>query len=150
MNVRTIIKSASTSGNRKSWLKLVTGVDLSKGNGFAFEGDFLKEGIEIEIPVGAIVIEKEPTGSVKNSSHTWNIYRVSPIQIQDVRNPNLEFLEEFKESNFLSFRDYVAGLLAGAQASEDIQGAQLEAAIAAYNALADSDKVRFREAIAPS
>jgi hypothetical protein len=147
MEIRTIIRPATTSGNRKSWLKIVTRVDTSKTNGYAFEGEFLKEGIEIEVPVGAIVIEKEPTGSVKNSSHTWNVYRISPIQIQEVRNPSLEFLEDFKESNFLSFRDYVAGLLAGAQADKDIQGAQLGAAIAAFEALSQEDKKAFLKAI---
>jgi hypothetical protein len=41
----------------KHWAKLVTAVDASKTNGYAFAGDFLSVGAEHMIPVGSIVVE---------------------------------------------------------------------------------------------
>jgi hypothetical protein len=41
----------------KHWAKLVTGVDTSKTNGYAFQGDFLKVEAEHKLPVGSIVVE---------------------------------------------------------------------------------------------
>lgn len=41
----------------KHWAKLVTGVDTTKTNGFAFQGDFLKVEAEHKLPVGSIVVE---------------------------------------------------------------------------------------------
>jgi hypothetical protein len=110
--VRAKFKCTTASGNERSWLKLVTAVDITKKDGFAFSGEFLPLGKETDVPVGAIVVEKEPINSVKNRAYIANVYQVVLEPIDDVRNPNLEFLTEFKwRGDFLSFRDYVAELL---------------------------------------
>jgi hypothetical protein len=41
----------------KHWAKLVTGVDTSKTNGYAFSGEFLNINAEHKVPVGSIVVE---------------------------------------------------------------------------------------------
>lgn len=44
-------------GKYKHWAKLVTGVDTTKTNGYAFEGEFLNINAEHKIPVGSIIAE---------------------------------------------------------------------------------------------
>ena len=44
-------------GKYKHWSKLVTSVDTSKTNGYAFGGDFLTVTAEHKLPVGSVVVE---------------------------------------------------------------------------------------------
>lgn len=41
----------------KHWAKLITSVDMSKTNGFAFDGEFLDVNSEHKIDVGSLVVE---------------------------------------------------------------------------------------------
>jgi hypothetical protein len=75
MKVTVNIKLSYASGSRKSWWKHVTSVDASKKGGYAFEGDFLHEG-ECEIPIGAVLLEVAPGGSVKNPSSYGQLFSV--------------------------------------------------------------------------
>lgn len=59
------IAKSTASGRRESWLKHVVSVDATQRGGYAYDGEFLNTG-EQELPVGAIVIECIPRGSVKN------------------------------------------------------------------------------------
>ena len=76
----------------KRWAKLVTAVDTSKTNGYAFAGDFLRVEAEHKIPVGSIVIEVCDTkitayqitpdgpvkfGSANTSSMSWLIEEIA-------------------------------------------------------------------------
>ena len=99
--VRIEVKNTSASGNRESWLKLVTKVDTTKQSGYAFEGTFLKEGVR-EVPAWSILVSKIPTGSVKNG---FNIALVEYVDDEGERH-------ELKnggnwEANFLAIRDAV-------------------------------------------
>lgn len=69
------IKTEYTSGNRKSWWKLVTGIDSSQRGGYAFEGDFLSEG-EHELPQGSLLLHVTHGGSVKNGCQYGNLFTV--------------------------------------------------------------------------
>lgn len=110
--IRTTVKAATASGGRTSWFKMVTAVDLSKTNGYAFEGDFVKIGVEVEVELGAILIEKEPCGSVKNPHNEGNIWRVVEDETDNGRGHHLELVESWSwEKSFLSFRDAVAKAL---------------------------------------
>lgn len=73
--VRIAIKAPFGSGGRRGWIKLVTGVNVSAGNGYALEGSLLADK-EHNIPVGSILLEQCPTGSVKSPSQTAYAYRV--------------------------------------------------------------------------
>jgi hypothetical protein len=113
--VRFNVTTSAASGGRTGWMKHVTSVDLAKKDGYAFGGRFLNENEQYELPVGSIVIEKEPTGSVKNGSWEANIWRVvATPQIRGdgspTANPHLELVNYYKSwsKNFLDFRDEVA------------------------------------------
>jgi hypothetical protein len=102
--VRTTLPHITASGSRRGWYKLVTSVDTTKSNGYAFEGDFLKSGVELDLPMGSVIISKNPTGSVKNGGYDGYIYVVDSTE--------LGYDEKFDwDRNFLSFRDAVAGYL---------------------------------------
>jgi len=65
--VRIRPEVAHESGQRRGWVKQVTHVDTSSKNGYAFEGQFLGEGKETELPVGALLLHVDPAGSVNRS-----------------------------------------------------------------------------------
>lgn len=101
---RISIENPVGSGRRQGWWKRVINVDTSKSNGYAFDGNFLGEG-EHDLPVGSILINKSPTGSVKRGSNEGNCYRVGET--------DLEFIGSFDwHDHFLSFRDLVSDALA--------------------------------------
>lgn len=117
--IRTTVTNVRASGGRISWLKTISSVDKAKKNGYAFEGDFISLDQEVELEIGAIVIEKEPQGSVKNGRFDGNIYRVVGSPIEGQRNPCLELITYFDwEKGFLSFRDRVAKELDKCQAQK--------------------------------
>jgi hypothetical protein len=51
-------------------------VDVSKTNGYAFSGEFLRAGSLVDLPIGAILVSCDPTGSVKNGGKDGTVYRV--------------------------------------------------------------------------
>jgi hypothetical protein len=106
--MRLKIEGYSTSGGRKSWFKSIDSVDLTKTNGYAFDGDFLLANTEVELPVGAVVIECVPTGSIKYSGKEGRAYVVDEKEENGLR-LELEGYDWRKE--FLSFRDSVAELV---------------------------------------
>ena len=66
----------TASGRRESWFKLVESVDSSQKGGYAYNGEFLKSRIELELKVGSIILECSPHGSVKNGWKEGELYRV--------------------------------------------------------------------------
>jgi hypothetical protein len=102
--MRIKIDDYRTSGRRSSWWKHVTNVDTSKSNGYAFDGEFLAAETEYDLPVGSIVIECRPDGSVKNSSKIGYIYEVR----QDENELACISHSYDWRGEFLSFRDLVA------------------------------------------
>jgi hypothetical protein len=134
--VRLTLIPATASGGRVSWFKNLTGVDLAKKNGYAFQGDFLEAGKEIELeigsiviekkPIGSIVIEKKPIGSLNNGYYEGNIYCVAADPIEDIRNPHLILIDYFDwRKAFLSFRDLAHKELAKYEASKQPHPASL-------------------------
>jgi hypothetical protein len=52
------MNSANHHKNKyKHWAKLVTSIDTTKANGYAFGGEFLNINVEHKVPVGSIVVE---------------------------------------------------------------------------------------------
>ena len=96
------------TGRRKGTYRLITQVDLQKKTGWAFEGSWLNaDGRELDLPVGAVVVKKTPTGSVRSWSAEWN-YALVPETGQP-----WEWSDSYNDKRFLSFRDAVAETLAG-------------------------------------
>jgi hypothetical protein len=98
------LKTRYASGGRTNWYKIVTGTDSSKSNGYALLGDFVKSGIEVDIPIGAIIVEWIPGGSVNNPTATGYIYRMSADGLIDVADYDYR-------TQFLSLRDHVTTLI---------------------------------------
>lgn len=105
MNVRIEITNTTASGRRRGWTKLVTSVDKSKTNGYAFEGEFLNEGLH-EVPIGSTLVQKNPEGSVKNG---YSVGRVGVVCVDGSVNWREEEPDWYKE--FLLIRDMVCEAL---------------------------------------
>jgi len=117
MNVRFRPQTETASGRRKGWMKHVTACDETKNNGYAFDGEFLSDGREIELPVGSIIIRVDPQGSVKNNWQSAHALRLeidgkltelTPGADADLYpgSPGLDWRDDF-----LSFRDIVCAAL---------------------------------------
>lgn len=65
------------SKRHKCWAKTVTHVDITKNNGYAFEGEFVKANELIELPVGTYILGYEQTGSDRNKETEARIYIVT-------------------------------------------------------------------------
>lgn len=106
--VRTKIRNETNSGNRCGWSKHVTSVDATKTNGYAFIGDFLPDNTEIELPVGAVIVQKHPEGSVKHSWESGHVYRLgSDGDLYETNGKSYNWRRDF-----VSFRDAVVRALA--------------------------------------
>lgn len=64
---KVIVRIPGTQDKRKkSWAKHLTGVDISKSDGHAFDGDFLRQDDRAELAVGSYVLTYDQVGSMKN------------------------------------------------------------------------------------
>lgn len=73
--VRTRFEPKTESGRRKSWAFVVTGIKSKTARGVkAFEGYYLKEGHEVDLLVGSLVLEVAPEGSVNRGWQSAHIY----------------------------------------------------------------------------
>lgn len=104
--VRVLICNETNSGNRKGWTKHVEEVDQTKDNGYAFIGRFLNNQ-EYDLPVGAVLVQKNPMGSVKSGYHEG----VCLVVQQDGSLKQIHTKTYKWNENFLSFRDLVFGAL---------------------------------------
>ena len=111
------------SGRRRGWGKVVTSVDTTKTNGYAFEGEFLGDG-EVDLPLGTVIVEKYPAGSVKNSYWQWTVGRVSEageIEHETADGKSEKWAFYWEREQFLSFRDRVAELVDGPRPESDVE-----------------------------
>jgi hypothetical protein len=115
--IRIRISASTNSGHRRGWFKHVTSVDTTKKNGYAFNGSFLRDG-ENDLPIGSIIVEQYPTGSVKNGVNKGIAYTVQESGLVQFAS-----CENFHR-NFLSFRDTIADSLV--PVTKEIQGINQE------------------------
>jgi len=94
-----MIEQETASGNRKSWSKIVTGIDETKNNGYSVIGDFLKEDTELDLPEGALVVQCIPDGSVKHGGKHARLFKVTADGLIEVA-----YCPDWYKF-FLSFRD---------------------------------------------
>ena len=102
----TIRYRVNIGGNPKKgkcYAKQVTSVDLTKTNGYALEGNFLKER-EYDFKEGDILLFVEEEGSWKHHSSIGTVMRVEGGEMQ--KKKVFDYFEEF-----LTLRDYIATLL---------------------------------------
>lgn len=62
--VRVRISLGTASGGRTGWAKQLTGIDATQRGGYAFLGDFLREGL-YDLPVGTLILDVFPNGSAR-------------------------------------------------------------------------------------
>ena len=74
IRIRPVVETAS--GRRTGWIKQVTSVDPNGRNGYAFDGEFLRDGVEVDLPVGSILVRVDPEGSVKNAWQSGHILKL--------------------------------------------------------------------------
>jgi len=95
----------------KSWARLITGVDRSRKDGFAFQGPWLRRGRLDELPVQALVLLYDEVGSRRHHHPEVEVLRVqgdgSLAQVEDDRGP----LRAEGRDWALLLRDRVAALL---------------------------------------
>jgi hypothetical protein len=97
----------------KAWRKLVTGVDTTKTNGYAFLGEFLRTGRKAEVEVGSLIMLYDEVGS-----HRYHLPHVRVARVSE--DGTLETLVERKSSAdwALEIRDQVAALFRQAATDE--------------------------------
>ena len=61
---------------KKSWRKLLEGVDKEKANGYAFVGEWLKAGERAELEVGSFILCYDEAGSMKNWYPVVRMFKV--------------------------------------------------------------------------
>jgi hypothetical protein len=105
----------------KSWARLITGVDRSRKDGYAFQGPWLRRGRLDELPVQALVLLYDEVGSRRYHHPEVEVLRVqgdgSLAQVEDDRGP----LRAEGWDWALLLRDRVAALL-GAAPERPLQG----------------------------
>lgn len=98
----------SSSGNRKSWAMRVTGIANRTQRGVkAFDSTYLPKNTEIDLPLGALVIEVRPEGSVKNNWQSAWLLTVTEDGLSEVCD-----LGNWR-TDFLSIRDRIESELNG-------------------------------------
>ena len=107
--IRLKITTRTASGHSRGWFKLVTAVDQTKKNGYAFAGAFLRDDTHA-LPLDGIVVEQYPTGSVKNGADKGDAYRVTADGLSEAFAHTADW-----HRDFLDFRDAVAAALHGGE-----------------------------------
>jgi hypothetical protein len=114
---RIIWNQTTTSGRRTSWAKPFNSIKQGAKGAQAFYyaaadplmvfgGDYLQDGVETDLPIGTLVIEVVPVGSVKNGSQQAQIFRVGPAGLGAVSDVVHDW-----HRGFLSLRDEALQLL---------------------------------------
>jgi hypothetical protein len=97
----------------KSWIKLLTGVDTAKSDGYAFTGSFKDFGATVEVTEGtwflAYVEDRSGSGTLRQRD-VW-LYRAEAGTLKQVRYWGLDAGGGWA----LKVRDEIAGLIAASQ-----------------------------------
>ena len=96
---------------KKAWRKALCGVDISKTNGYAFEGNFLRCGEKAELPVNSYVLAYDEAGSTKNWYINIRLFKImADASLEEV----LDYSGEIRQYGWaLAVRDQIAEILAG-------------------------------------
>lgn len=74
---KVIVDLPTFDSRHKNWIKVLTGVDREKSDGYAFQGDFARPGSTVELPVGTLLLYYYGDGSVKNYTVEVRVVRVT-------------------------------------------------------------------------
>ena len=100
---RTIFHKPKGRGRTGSH-RTVLSVDTNRADGYAFIGDFINPEVQVDLPVGTLIVRQTPIGSHTHPSTTW-AYALTPPPGEA-----WDWSQEFERSFFLDFRDMIAGM----------------------------------------
>lgn len=92
--VQIRLNTFSEDKNLKEWYKKIDAIDMTKSNGYAFIGNFCRNGVT-EMQVGDVVIRKAT--KVAEDKHFGFVYTVTPDGLKGVYKGNWFDKEVFKE-----------------------------------------------------
>lgn len=102
-------------GRKKTWRKLLTGVDKTKTNGYAFIGEWLREGERAELKIGSFILCYDEDGSLKHWYPVVRLFKVVEDGLEEVYRWEGRTHER---SWALAVRDEIAAILAEAEGWE--------------------------------
>ena len=116
---------------KKFWAKLLTKVDVSKSNGYAFEGEWLRRGERAEVPTGSYILLYDEPGSAKNWYPHVRLLRAEP---DGSLSTVLDYDGDINERSWaLAVRDQVAAIMAEGAKTEigiDLSAVSTDALVA--------------------
>jgi hypothetical protein len=121
---KIVMIPGTLDGRKKTWRKHLERVDKEKTNGYAFIGEWLREGERAELEMGSFILCYDEPGSMKNWYPVVRLFKV-------VENGNgLEEVYRWEgdvheRSWALAVRDEIAVILAEAQGQEPEEGSPL-------------------------
>lgn len=104
------IKQIGDERKGKQWTRKITGVDPSKTNGYAFEGEFLREG-ENELNEGDVILQVGEFGSHKHHSPYARVSVVDNGKLRQVPAEDDSDGDFNYRTKFVSLRQTVSDLL---------------------------------------
>ena len=119
---KIIVVPGALDYRKKTWRKLLTQVDKTKANGFAFIGDWLRAGERAELEVGSFILCYDEPGSMKNWYPVVRLHKVVENGLEEVYCWEGNVRER---SWALAVRDEIAAILAEAQGQEPEEGSPL-------------------------
>jgi hypothetical protein len=113
--VRVRYRAETASGHRAGWARVVTGVTDTVSGAKSFIGYYLRDGVQVDLPAGTVVLEVFPRGSAK---HGWQEARFLRVTAKP-DGGDLEVLpgEWDWRDDFLDIRDRARDLLVEQQAA---------------------------------
>ena len=75
--MRLVYSKPTASGRRTGWARTIMGLDADQRGAKAFRGDYLRDGDQVELADGLLVLEVRPEGSVKNGWQQAHVLRVA-------------------------------------------------------------------------
>ena len=99
--------------DKGEWYKHCIGVDKTKKDGFAFEGEFVNGGTQLEFSEGAVIINFYTEEGYGRRGTTWKkrMWMARKFLIDSNGIASLETICKESQEKFLDFRDAVAEAL---------------------------------------
>ena len=121
--MKKIVMIPETLDDRnKCWRKLLAEVDREQSNGYAFIGEWLREGERAEVEIGSLILCYDETGSRKYRRPEVRVFKVVESGLEEVYHWEGNFGER---SWALAVRDDIADILTEARGQEPEEGSLL-------------------------
>lgn len=102
---------SAVNARRRSWAKVLSAVDTTKANGYAFEGEWMRRGERAELPTNSLMLLYDEPGSARN---WYPLVRVMRVEEDGTLHEVLSYKGGINERSWaLAIRDRVAELLVG-------------------------------------